>query len=430
MRAHGYLHRLVGGAPTRLVNRDRDRGFQRQGRLRNVADGAGRGGHALRIRIGHGDIHIHIREGIVHAAELVFGEGRKRIAVRGELGGAFAGETGCGRAVEKAAFRFHMEVFICAQHFLLRGQRHLQPLRHEIGDIELHAADGGAFGIDEGRDLPAAMRRGIAQRHVPHRGAGGERLAGHGGARELHAVGTRGDQGERRGDSGADAVAQHRGRMDGFAGAIDAALGIQISVDRTGRVAAADAAIREIEGRTAQIEEAEITVRTIGHHDDGFVAALAVEQTRIKIGAALPVGRYGGEHIVVARHQRELHARERLRRCIRAREDRHPVRALECGDRDVGIDHPLAGHLTGIVIVAVVVGGFGFRRILRHQHIGARRLAFQDVADGDQRNDAVVLDVRHIHRALPHNGALAVFQLGLVIGIERGLIDGAAFDLR
>ena len=88
----------------------------------------------------------------------------------------------------------------------------------------------------------------------------------------------------------------------------------------------------------------------------------------------------------------------------------------------------MAGHLAGIVFA--VIRCFDLRSILLHEDIGARRLALQDVADGDQRDDAVVLDVRHIHRALPHNGALAVFQLGLVIGIERGLIDRAAFDLR
>ena len=50
--------------------------------------------------------------------------------------------------------------------------------------------------------------------------------------------------------------------------------------------------------------------------------------------------------------------------------------------------------------------------------------------DRDQGDDAVVLDVGNVDRALPDERALAVLKLGVGPGIERGLVDRAAFDLR
>ena len=89
--------------------------------------------------------------------------------------------------------------------------------------------------------------------------------------------------------------------MHGFAGAIDAALGIEIGVDRAGRGAAADAAVGQIEGRAAQIEEAEIAVVAIGHHHDGLVAAGAAEQAGIEIGAADRIGRGAWPDMLLSR---------------------------------------------------------------------------------------------------------------------------------
>jgi len=71
-----------------------------------------------------------------------------------------------------------------------------------------------------------------------------------------------------------------------------------------------------------------------------------------------------------------------------------------------------------------------FRRIARQQHIGAGLLALQHVADWNQRDDGIVLDVGHVHRARPGERALIVLELGRVPVIHRRLVDDAAFDLR
>ncbi len=132
------------------------------------------------------------------------------------------------------------------------------------------------------------------------------------------------------------------------------------------------------------------------------------------------------QYVVVARHQRELHARLRRGAGIGAREHAHAVRTLKRGDGDVGIDHPLRRHAVGIAFVVA----FGFRGVLGHQHISAGFLAVENVADGNECNDRVVFHIRHIHRAGPHHRALIVFELAFVPRIKRGLIHHAAFDLR
>ena len=73
----------------------------------------------------------------------------------------------------------------------LGREHHLQPLRHEIGDVEADAAHGVGLGIDIGRHLPAAMRRGVGEHQMPVRGTAVQIGGRHHRLAEFDAVGPR-----------------------------------------------------------------------------------------------------------------------------------------------------------------------------------------------------------------------------------------------
>ena len=68
---------------------------------------------------------------------------------------------------------------------------------------------------------------------------------------------------------GALRVAQQRGEIDGLAGAIDAALGVDEGVEPGRRGAARDAAVGEIEGRRLEAEEGVVALRIGGDQQRG-----------------------------------------------------------------------------------------------------------------------------------------------------------------
>ena len=68
--------------------------------------------------------------------------------------------------------------------------------------------------------------------------------------------------------------------------------------------------------------------------------------------------------------------------------------------------------------------------IRREEHIGARRLALQDVADGNERYDAISFFDVATSIAPDQTMALLLLDLALVVAVDRGLIDDAGFQLR
>ena len=430
MGADRDIQRTVGGAPTRLVDRDADGGLERQGGVGQRAGIAADGGDARRVGGGHGQADLGLGETVVHPAEaeaLVLREG---IGVGGNGRLGIAGQAAGGRAIQKARLGPQPEITARRDGLVQRGQGHFQALRHEVGHIELHPADGGRLGIDEGRHLPAAMRGAGGQRQAPGGGARRQPVARHGDAADLDAVGTLRHQGQRRRQGRANTIAQQRGGMDGFAGTIDAALGGQPGVHRAGAAAPAHATVGQVEGRTAQVQEGEIASVAIGHHHHRLVAAAGAQQPGVEIGPAAAVGDGGSQFVVVARHQGQLDARQRRGPVIGAGKDRQPrsgggIGAGEAGERDIGGDHPLGGELAAVILV-----GDGLVGVARDQHIGPGLFVLEDVADRNQRHHAVILAARHRHGALPDQRALVVLQLLLVPFVDGGLIHRVVLNLR
>ena len=200
-----------------------------------------------------------------------------------------------------------------------------------------------ALGIGVGVDRPFARRRVGEQRHGD--GAAAEALVGDGQALVFDAVGALDDQRQRQAGLGlARRVAQQRGDEHRLARAIDAALGVDEGVERARRVAAGDAAVGEVEGRLAEIEEA-VVVAERRHQQAGGRAAGPARQAGIEVDAPVGAGRLGRQHFVVARDQPHLDARQRQGGGERTRQHMDAVVAGEGRQAEVGDDHPLRREL-------------------------------------------------------------------------------------
>ncbi len=90
--------------------------------------------------------------------------------------------------------------------------------------------------------------------------------------------------------------------MDGFAGAIDAALGVEKRVDRAGLRPAVDPAIREIEGGLGQFETRKVLLGRILRHDGhGLGSAGSLEKAGSERGTAVGAGDDLADRLVAAR---------------------------------------------------------------------------------------------------------------------------------
>ena len=197
-------------------------------------------------------------------------------------------------------------------------------------------------------------------------GAAAETLVGQGRALVLDAVRPLDHQRQRQAGLGdALGVAQQRGREHRLARAIDAALGVEEGVEPGGRVAAADAAVGEVEGVLREVEEI-VVVAEGRDQKPRRRAALAARQARVEIDPAVRAGRLGREHFVVARNELELDAGERSGGAERLDERVHAVVAGHRGQAEVGDDHPLRRELGGFRL-APQLAAFSFhgRAVIR-----------------------------------------------------------------
>src|SRR3984957_13391570 len=155
----------------------------------------------------------------------------------------------------------------------------IEPLRHVVLEHELDPADAVALGIGVSLDRPFACRRTWQQRYGV--GAPAEALVGQSCASVFNAVRPFDDQGQRQaGFRHALGVAQKRRGEYGLARSIDAALGVEECVEASGRIAAGDAAIAEVEGILSKAEEAVVPGER-GDQKSWRRAALAARETGI-----------------------------------------------------------------------------------------------------------------------------------------------------
>ena len=115
-------------------------------------------------------------------------------------------------------------------------------------------------------------------------------------APEFDAIGPLDDEGQRHAErGGALRVAQQRGEVGRLAGAIDAALGIDESVEPVRRRTAADAAIGEIERRRLEAEEGVVALASVAAEHGGRGAALPVRQPGLELHVAAGIGPARGQ---------------------------------------------------------------------------------------------------------------------------------------
>jgi hypothetical protein len=281
-------------------------------------------------------------------------------------------------------------------------------LRHEIPDFELDAPDRRSRRIDQRLDAPPAARRAACERHFLAETARGLRRKAE--ALRLLPIGTAQEQGERQGIDGAPLrVAQQRHDIDGVAGAVDAALGVEEGFDRARAGTAGDAAIRQVEGRAAEIEEGEVAL-PIGQKRRRGVRAGPAQQARRECRLALCVGRRLAEHVLARGNKGQLHARQRIGRGERAGEDMQPVGAGHRADGDVGGDYPMRRYagpelVISVVVLGAQVGEEMLRRraggILGDDEIGSGPAGLDDVRKRKGGLDSAVVIGLDRHRARP-----------------------------
>ncbi len=249
-------------------------------------------------------------------------------------------------------------------------------------------------------------------------------------AGELAAVGTLHDEGyghvaERVGGI----VAHERHELHRLARAVDAAFGVEECIDRARLRPTVDAAVGQVESGLGEFEAGEL-LAVAGHRHDGdrLGRTLALQQARSE-GSAPVGGRDNlADRFVAARQQDDLDARQRLGGLQRPREDVQPVLASEAREADVGVDHPHAGGASRIVLVVVVARGW-LGGVPDYDEIGTGLPVLDGLADREGRDDGLVGDAAHVHRACPLLGAVAAVQpvperprLGDRLGAREGLV--------
>ena len=130
---------------------------------------------------------------------------------------------------------------------------------------------------------------------------GASGLVGEGGAPILDTIRPARDQGESRPRHRlGQAVAQQRHDVDCLARTIDAALGIEVGVDRARQRPAFDAAIGEVEGGPRHVLDRKVTLGAIGHDRDRRGSTGSAQKARIEPDVAVGVGCRSGELVIVA----------------------------------------------------------------------------------------------------------------------------------
>ena len=175
-------------------------------------------------------------------------------------------------------------------------------MRHEILDREAHFAGGGINAVDLDAGAPFAAGGAARQGKGRQDRAGlGIREADFGRNKTVRAIDH--EVAIAPGDLATRAVAQHRNKFDALARPVDAAIGIDIGIDRSRRAAATDFLFGKVNRCARKIERGQFAIGGRGQHEPGSHVALPVHQRRIKRDPALLV-RFGfSQDSVVGRQQ-------------------------------------------------------------------------------------------------------------------------------
>ncbi len=210
----------------------------------------------------------------------------------------------------------------------------------------------------------------------------------------LDAVGPCEDEGQRQGFHRlSGVVAGKGGGVDGFAGAVDAALGPGEDVECAGGGAASDAAVGEIEAGGGHVEEDEIAFILRRRQHGGRHGRGAAHEAGGEHGAALRVGSCTAENFVVAGQKLELDAWQRLGAGERAGEDGKTFLAGEGRQADIRDNEPLR-RLRGPAFALVAFGRGG-------QNVDAGFALGQCLGDWEAGGDVLVERGAELDRAFP-----------------------------
>ena len=136
-------------------------------------------------------------------------------------------------------------------------------------------------------------------------------------------------------------VAREADQMHRFSGAIDAAIGVQIGIDRPRRRAPGDAAVAQIEGGAADFEKIEVAVLAVGHDRERLVAAGAVREPARDPGEPVGIARDARQLAVVAGIKAHGNAGNGPGVRERADRDHHFVGRAVRRQAEIGDEHPI-----------------------------------------------------------------------------------------
>ncbi len=285
-------------------------------------------------------------------------------------------ETGIDGDIARAAGRNRRRFIRC--------QINGDALRHEILDREAHLPGRRGQAIDLKHGAPFAPA-GTARQGVGMREGAGSGIA------EAHPLGGQTvrpvdhEMAAAPGDAAPGAVADHGDEFDILAGAVNAALGIEIGVHRTGDTAPADRVFGEVNRGAVEVEGGQFAARIGREHEARGERPLPAHQRRLEAHAALLVRPAFTEHGIIGRDQLDLCIGNGAPVAQRADSDVEAVLAGIGGQRQIGEQDPAAGRDRH---PAAVIGGGN----IAHAHeIGARRHRADRVLDREDCGDGVVL---------------------------------------
>ncbi len=197
-----------------------------------------------------------------------------------------------------------------------------QALRRKVLNGEADGSRGCVHAVEHDLGRPLAARCGLGQRDI---GAGiALRRLVKGKAESFD---TRGPRHDHRAlavlDRLAFVVADQGHDVDGFAGAIDAAVGVHVAIDALAVgpavgdaafvvLSSADAVLRQVHRRTLDVHGRVIVVRPVGHDHLGLQGVGAFQQRAGKGHAAVDTGMAFGQGIAIGGDQVDLDAGHRL----------------------------------------------------------------------------------------------------------------------
>ena len=208
--------------------------------------------------------------------------------------------------------------------------------------------------------------------------------------------------------------------MDGLAGAENAAVEPDESIERAGMGAPGGAAVGQVEAGGFEVQRHEIIAAqgVDGSRRDG---ALAAQQRRVEARHAIRIGLNLGQDLVVGGNQRQARTRRDAARLQAARLHRQPGRAAPGGQAQIGDED--GQHAGQHAVAAAAVAGTGDQQEQAGAG-GAQRIG--------QRQDGALGDVgglrRELGAAFPHHSAEIFGQVIRLVTLQ--IVERAAHPHR